>query len=88
VKNVFVHDGDGTLGFPSEAPYDRIIVTAGAPRVPKALLGQLSDGGRLLAPVGGRMVQELVSVEKRGGMFSQKNLGGCVFVPLVGEDGW
>lgn len=88
VGNVFVHVADGTLGFPKQAPFDRIIVTAGAPEIPKALIEQLADGGRLLIPVGGRMMQDLLSVEKHAGKTTQKNLGGCMFVPLIGKDGW
>lgn len=86
--NVFVIAGDGTKGYEKEAPYDRIIVTCGAPRIPKALVKQLTDPGRLLVPVGGRSYQDLISVEKNEGKITEDNLGGCVFVPLVGEDGW
>jgi protein-L-isoaspartate(D-aspartate) O-methyltransferase len=87
-KNVSVHVADGTLGFSEKAPYDRILVTAGAPKIPQALTEQLAEGGRLLIPVGGRMVQDLISVEKHQGKLTEKNLGGCVFVPLIGKDGW
>jgi len=87
-SNVHVVIGEGTKGYNEEAPYDRIIVTAGAPRVPKALLDQLNDKGKLLIPVGGRMLQELMLIEKYEKGFRDKKLGGCVFVPLIGEDGW
>ncbi len=87
-SNVSVVQGDGTLGYPKEAPYDRIIVTAGSPKVPDALVGQLAECGSLLIPVGGRFCQELLRVEKKGGGVVVSNLGGCVFVPLVGDDGW
>jgi protein-L-isoaspartate(D-aspartate) O-methyltransferase len=87
-SKVHVVSGEGTKGYAEEAPYDRIIVTAGAPRVPKALLSQLADNGKLLIPVGGRMLQELTLVEKTEEGFREKKQGGCVFVPLIGEDGW
>lgn len=87
-ENIKIIIADGTKGYEEEAPYDRIIVTAGAPRIPKSLLKQLKDPGKLLIPVGGKMFQELKLVEKKGGKFSTKNLGGCVFVPLIGEEGW
>lgn len=81
--------GDGTLGYPPAAPFDRISVAAAAPHVPQALVDQLApDGGRLLVPVGPLARQELVSIEKRGGAAHRRNLGGCVFVPLVGADGY
>ena len=80
--------GDGTKGYEKEAPYDRIIVTAGAPEVPDALVEQLKDGGLLLVPVGSRYYQELIEVRKVSGRIEKRSLGGCAFVPLVGEDGW
>lgn len=80
--------GDGTRGWPDEAPYDRIYVTAGAPDVPGPLVDQLADGGVLVAPVGGRTHQSLTRVTKEGGHAKQEDLGGCAFVPLVGEFGW
>lgn len=81
--------GDGTLGHPAGAPFDRISVAAAAPHVPQALVDQLrTDGGRLLVPVGPLARQELVSVEVQGGAVRRRNLGGCVFVPLVGADGY
>ncbi|MCK4491917.1 MAG: protein-L-isoaspartate(D-aspartate) O-methyltransferase [Candidatus Altiarchaeales archaeon] len=86
--NVKMVVADGTMGYEKDAPYDRIIVTAGAPRIPESLLAQLKDPGKLLIPVGGRGLQELKLVEKKDGKFSTKSLGGCVFVPLIGEDGW
>jgi len=87
-KNVHVFYGEGTLGYKEESPYDRIIVTAGAPRIPDALTKQLKNGGKLLIPVGGRAYQELKLVEKMGKKLNIENLGGCMFVPLVGEEGW
>jgi protein-L-isoaspartate(D-aspartate) O-methyltransferase len=87
--NVEVVVSDGTLGHPREAPYDRIIVTAAAPKVPGRLLEQLSAGGIMLVPVGGRWGQTLMEVRKDGsGGVRQVARGGCVFVPLIGEDGW
>ena len=88
---VKVIHGDGTLGYPpksTEAIYDRIIVTAAAPRVPKHLLLQLKEEGILLAPVGPPGYQELTRITKRGGQLHEERLGGCVFVPLIGEDGY
>ena len=86
--NVHMVVGEGTKGYGKEAPYDRIIVTAAAPHVPKALLSQLADGGKLLIPVGGRSMQELLLIEKTGKKYKETRLGGCMFVPLIGEDAW
>lgn len=86
--NVHVVVGEGTVGYKKEAPYDRIIVTAAAPHVPRALLLQLADGGKLLIPVGGRSMQDLLLIEKKGKEYKESRLGGCMFVPLIGEDGW
>jgi protein-L-isoaspartate(D-aspartate) O-methyltransferase len=87
--NIKVITGDGTLGYPQEAPFDRIIVTAAAPKIPKPLVEQLAGGGRLLIPVGGRWYQELIRVDKdEEGGTTEKSYGGCVFVPLIGEEGW
>lgn len=87
-ENIRVFEGDGTLGLPEHAPFDRIIVTAAAPKMPDSLTEQLAEDGLLLAPVGGKGYQELVRVMKKDGELSTENLGGCVFVPLIGEDGW
>ncbi|HHQ45133.1 MAG TPA: protein-L-isoaspartate(D-aspartate) O-methyltransferase [Candidatus Altiarchaeales archaeon] len=87
-SNVKVVWGDGTLGYPEKAPYDRIIVTAAAPKIPKPLVKQLSEGGRMLIPVGGRQIQTLVEVSRIDGKILEKNHMDCVFVPLVGEEGW
>ena len=86
--NVHFRVGDGTLGWPEEAPFDRIMVTAAAPSVPNSLKDQLADGGRLVMPVGGRGGQDLVALERRGDAFHTERLCGCVFVRLVGREGW
>lgn len=80
---------DGTMGWPDEAPFDRIIVTAGGPEVPEPLLDQLADSGMLLIPVGGeRREQRLIRITKSGGTTTREEFGGVVFVDLVGEHGW
>ena len=86
--NIHVSVGDGTLGLPEKGPFDGIIVTAGAPHVPESLNAQLSEGGRLIIPVGGRYLQSLLRITRKGDDFKQEDLLGCVFVPLIGEDGW
>jgi protein-L-isoaspartate(D-aspartate) O-methyltransferase len=80
--------GDGTLGWPEEAPFDRIIVTAGAPEMPPSLFDQLSEGGYMVAPVGSRSVQTLRLLHKVNGEAVVKSSYDCVFVPLVGKEGW
>ncbi|GAI59433.1 unnamed protein product, partial [marine sediment metagenome] len=86
--NVVVHLAEKTLGWQAEAPYDAIMVTAGAPKVPVDLLAQLAIGGRLVIPIGSRYVQELYKVTKRRKKNIVQNLGGCRFVSLIGEDAW
>ncbi len=86
--NVTVLVGDGTRGCAEHAPFDAIIVTAGSPGVPVSLKEQLADGGRLVIPVGSRGYQELNRIRRRGNDFITENLGGCVFVPLIGVQGW
>jgi protein-L-isoaspartate(D-aspartate) O-methyltransferase len=86
--NVEFHPTEKTLGWPKGAPYDAIIVTAGAPRVPQALVDQLALEGRLVIPVGSRFEQELIQVVKRKEGIVSTNLGGCRFVPLIGEGAW
>jgi protein-L-isoaspartate(D-aspartate) O-methyltransferase len=88
VKNVFVHVGDGSLGWPEAAPYDRIIVTAAAPSVPEELTDQLKTGGRLIIPVGERWYQMLEEWEKAPAGLVKKEVIPVVFVPLLGEKGW
>lgn len=80
--------GDGSRGYPEKAPFDRISVAAAAPYVPDPLKQQLAEGGRLLIPVGGHYSQELVQVVRKGDEFVHLNLGGVVFVPLIGEYGF
>ena len=86
--NVVVHLAEKTLGWQAEAPYDAIMVTAGAPRVPVDLLAQLAIGGRLVIPIGSRFVQELCKVTKRRKKNMVQNLGGCRFVPLIDKNAW
>jgi protein-L-isoaspartate(D-aspartate) O-methyltransferase len=86
-EDVLVAEGDGTKGLPEHAPFDRISVAAAAPHVPEPLKDQLSDGGKMLVPVGSSWYQDLVRVTRKGGRFQVENLGGCVFVPLIGEHG-
>jgi protein-L-isoaspartate(D-aspartate) O-methyltransferase len=86
--NIVVHLAKDTLGWPDEAPYNAIMVTAGAPRVPADLLAQLAIDGRLVIPVGSRYVQELYKITKRRQKNIVENLGGCYFVSLIGKDAW
>ena len=86
-SNIQVLVGDGSLGYPEEAPYDRISVTCGAPRVPGPLAEQLRDGGLMVIPVGGLEYQSLLRVRKLGGRTFTEDLGSVVFVPLIGEKG-
>ncbi len=85
---VRIEVGDGSIGHSALAPYDAILVTAAAPSVPWQLPEQLAEGGRLVIPVGPRGSQELVLVTRHGDAYSEQGLGGCVFVPLVGEGGY
>ena len=80
--------GDGTLGWPEEAPYDRITVGAGGPRVPAALVEQLADGGVLVIPVGSEYFQELLVVTREGDRVRERRGCGCAFVRLIGQQGW
>ena len=88
IHNVQVRVGDGTTGWSDEAPFDAILVTAGSPSIPPAYIDQLSDGGRLVIPVGGRDEQELMKVTKKGSAITTEELGGCRFVKLIGKYGW
>jgi protein-L-isoaspartate(D-aspartate) O-methyltransferase len=86
--NVYVHIGDGSLGWPEAAPYGGILVAAAAPSAPMALLAQLEDGGRLVLPVGGRSMQNLEIWTRKGEQFESKIETTVAFVPLRGEQGW
>ena len=88
LANVALDIGDGSEGWFEHAPYDRIVVGAAAPSVPDILRKQLTDGGRLVIPVGDRSMQELMLVIRHGGQFEQTGHGNCVFVPLFGAAGW
>ncbi len=86
--NVRVYLAEPTLGWQMEAPYDAIIVTAGAPQIPDSLLAQLKIGGNMVIPVGSRYDQDLYRIKKQKGKNVVQNLGGCRFVSLIGEDAW
>lgn len=88
IRNVVVRSSDGTQGWPEEAPFDGIIVTAAAPAVPLPLVDQLVEGGRIVVPVGDLAFQELVIGRKTGGRLATRVSTGCVFVPLIGRFGW
>jgi protein-L-isoaspartate(D-aspartate) O-methyltransferase len=89
-SNVHIIQGDGTLGWPEHAPYDGIVVAAGGPEVPQALLDQLAAGGRLVIPIGpDPRTQNLVRVRHRAdGTYAREDLGAVRFVPLIGAQGW
>jgi len=84
-KNIHFKIGDGTQGWPQEAPFDRIIVSAASSKVPEPLLDQLNDPGRLVIPVGDRFNQNLIVINKEDGRLQTSNICGCSFVPLVGK---
>jgi protein-L-isoaspartate(D-aspartate) O-methyltransferase len=86
-EQVKVIIADGTEGLPLEAPFDRILVTAGGPGVPPPLKDQLKEGGILVIPVGGRTYQQLTVVKREGGKFEERALGLVTFVPLIGQHG-
>ncbi len=86
--NVHVHVSDGTLGLPEQAPFDCIIVTAGAPNVPGPYIDQMNVGGRLVIPVGGRYAQTLYRIQKTSEGSERQESTACVFVPLIGKEGW
>lgn len=87
-QNIEFHPGDGTVGLAEHAPFDGVLVTAGAPRVPESLKQQLAERGRLVVPVGSRHYQDLIRVSRRGENFYEETLEGCTFVPLIGKEGW
>jgi protein-L-isoaspartate(D-aspartate) O-methyltransferase len=85
---VTIISGDGSLGYPEKAPYDKILVTAAAPDIPKPLIDQLKSGGIMLIPVGNAsLFQNLMKITKTDAKIKQENLGGVAFVPLVGKHG-
>ncbi|RLF12954.1 MAG: protein-L-isoaspartate O-methyltransferase, partial [Thermoprotei archaeon] len=87
IRNVEVVEGDGSMGLPEHAPYDRILVTCSAPDIPDPLVEQLKDGGIILIPVG-RTFSVLVKGLKRGNKVVRKEICGCAFVPLIGKYGF
>jgi protein-L-isoaspartate(D-aspartate) O-methyltransferase len=86
--NIVTRYSDGTTGWRDESPFDAIIVTAGAPEIPAALVNQLAVGGRMVIPVGNQHTQDLIKLVRDQNGVQQTNLGGCRFVKLVGEFGW
>ena len=88
ISNIALLVGDGTIGWSRYAPYDAILVTAGAPTIPPALIDQLSPNGRMLIPVGDRNMQQLTLVKKTESGIETSNVTACVFVPLLGRFGW
>jgi protein-L-isoaspartate(D-aspartate) O-methyltransferase len=86
--NITVVEGDGSRGAAQYAPYDAILVAAGAPAAPRSLKEQLAEGGRLVIPVSANSHQDLVLISRRGDAYEEENLGGVRFVPLLGEEGW
>jgi protein-L-isoaspartate(D-aspartate) O-methyltransferase len=86
--NVHVHNGDGSAGFLDTAPYDAIVVTAGAPEIPQVFANQLREGGRVVIPVGDRDNQELVLARMEKGELTSRALFNCKFVLLLGRYGW
>jgi protein-L-isoaspartate(D-aspartate) O-methyltransferase len=87
-QNVFVHQGDGSLGWPDAAPYQAILVTAASPAPPQPLLDQLAEGGRMVIPIGAPGVQELQVWQRSGAQFTMESIIPVAFVPLRGELGW
>jgi protein-L-isoaspartate(D-aspartate) O-methyltransferase len=86
--NVHVVQGDGSRGLPDQAPFDKILVAAAAPRIPEMLIEQLADGGKMIVPVGTRQEQQLQLIRKTGDDVTVTRRDLCRFVPLVGEQGW
>ena len=87
-NNIEIHIAEETLGWQKAAPYDAILVTAGAPGIPDDLIAQLAIGGRMVIPAGSRFVQELYKVKKEKDENRIQKLGGCRFVALIGKDAW
>jgi protein-L-isoaspartate(D-aspartate) O-methyltransferase len=88
LSNIALLVGDGTIGWSRYAPYDAILVTAGSPSVPPALVDQLAVGGRMLIPIGGKDAQQLTLITKTESGVETSDVAACVFVPLLGRFGW
>ncbi len=88
ISNVNFKIGDGSLGWEEHAPFNGIIVTAGAPEIPDTLLNQLATGGKIVIPIGNRSSQRLIKIVKGEKIIEKYDICGCVFVPLVGDQGW
>jgi protein-L-isoaspartate(D-aspartate) O-methyltransferase len=88
ITNVWIRVGNGTLGWPDEAPFDRILVAAGGPAVPPPLFQQLAEGGRMVVPIGDAASQTLTLIENVGGTMKTTPCGDCTFVKLVGKYAW
>ena len=88
ISDVHFKVGDGSIGWKEQSPFDGIIVTAAAPAVPDDLMQQLAVGGRIVIPVGERVSQQLKVIEKGEKIIEKRDICGCVFVPLIGEQGW
>lgn len=86
--NIHVRVSNGTLGWPDESPFDRIIITAGTQKIPDPLMEQISEEGFIIAPVGDRFSQQLLRIKKSRGRLFEEYHTPCVFVPLIGEYGW
>ncbi len=86
--NIVIKVADGTLGWPEEEPFDAIIVTSGSPKVPKILINQLKDSGRMIIPVGTRSHQHIIRITRKNDYFNKEEMLSCVFVPLIGKHGW
>ena len=85
-ENIEFIVGDGSKGYPKAAPFDKIIITCAAPKIPSTLVEQLREGGRIVAPVGGSWLQQLILGVKKKGQLKKESHGGCVFVPLRKKD--
>ena len=86
--NPYFFHGDGSKGLPAKAPFDKILVTAGAPVIPHTLTGQLADGGVLVIPVGDREKQKMVRIRRKGDKLIKEDFDNFAFVPLLGDEGW
>ncbi len=90
--NIYYRVGDGTRGwekaYPPEKLFDKIVVSAASPKVPSFLVDQLADKGKLILPIGNKLSQDLILIERSGSKVHESRFGGCTFVPLIGEEGW